>query len=94
VTAVRDFSMSASLKASTVTPGNKAPLVSLTDPAMLLCAQAAAGSTRTNNAVVSPRELFLIDSPPSQVCQRTCVADVSIGRIAGQSAFPAAVKTR
>src|ERR671937_875454 len=35
VTAVRTFSMSAGLAASTVTPGSTAPVVSLTTPAML-----------------------------------------------------------
>jgi hypothetical protein len=36
VTTVRTFSMRAGLAASTVTPGNTAPDVSLTTPAMLL----------------------------------------------------------
>jgi hypothetical protein len=36
VMAVRAFSMSAGLLASTVTPGNTAPLVSLTTPAIAL----------------------------------------------------------
>ena len=38
VTTVRTFSMSAGLAASTVTPGNTAPDVSLTTPAMDACA--------------------------------------------------------
>ena len=45
VTAVRTFSISAGLAASTLTPGSTAPDVSLTDPAMTACASAADGST-------------------------------------------------
>jgi fatty acid/phospholipid biosynthesis enzyme len=47
VTAERVFSMSASLAASTVTPGNTAPLVSFKDPAMLPWARAARGAINT-----------------------------------------------
>src|SRR4051812_36979673 len=45
--AVRTCSMSAGLLTSTWTPGRTAPDVSLTTPAMLLCADAATGSRRT-----------------------------------------------
>jgi hypothetical protein len=47
VTAVRTFSMSAGLAASTVTPGSKAPELSRTSPAMPLacCAHAGAASS-------------------------------------------------
>src|SRR5262245_58668445 len=45
VTAVRFFSMSTSLAASTVTPGSTAPDVSFTRPAIVLCADAVPGRT-------------------------------------------------
>src|SRR4029078_6383992 len=43
VTAVRTFSMSAGLEASTVTPGSTAPDASLATPAMEACAWAEEG---------------------------------------------------
>src|SRR6187431_2589490 len=43
LTAVRTFSISAGLLASTVTPGRIAPEVSLTVPAMTACAAAVVG---------------------------------------------------
>ena len=46
VTAVRTFSMSAGLAASTVTPGMTAPLVSLTTPAMVWANVVAGNRTR------------------------------------------------
>src|SRR5688572_8786936 len=48
VTAVRTFSTSAGLAASTVTPGNTAPVVSLTSPARMACAAATRGTTATS----------------------------------------------
>src|SRR5437667_54140 len=45
VTTVRDFSMSSGLDASTATPGSTAPLVSVTNPAIVLCAAVVRGST-------------------------------------------------
>ena len=52
VTAERTFSISAGLEASTVTPGNTAPEVSRTTPAIEAWANAAAGSNNapTHNA--------------------------------------------
>src|SRR5204863_2392400 len=48
VVALRTFSMSAGLDASTTTPGMIAPVVSLTMPAMLpVCANAVAGINAT-----------------------------------------------
>jgi hypothetical protein len=49
-TAVRTFSMSAGLEASTVTPGSTAPEVSLIEPAMTAWANAAAGRVRRDPA--------------------------------------------
>ncbi len=49
LTAVRVFSMRTGLAASTVTPGNTAPDVSLTTPVIDACANASAGS-RTMHA--------------------------------------------
>jgi hypothetical protein len=47
VTAVRAFSMSTPLDASTVTPGSTAPDVSRTSPAMVAWAKAVEGMTAT-----------------------------------------------
>src|SRR5262249_9090721 len=44
VIAVRVFSISAGLDASTVTPGSTAPVPSFTTPAIATCARAVAGS--------------------------------------------------
>ena len=49
VTADRAPSMSAGLEASTVTPGKTAPVVSVTWPAIALCACAAIGSMLKNS---------------------------------------------
>src|SRR6266853_3331101 len=50
VTAVRIFSISAGLAASTLTPGSTPPDTSFTTPAMTACANAAVGrSTTTAN---------------------------------------------
>src|SRR4030095_1243283 len=54
VVAVRTFSMSAGLAASTVAPGSTAPELSLTTPASVACAQALAG---INNRVITARAL-------------------------------------
>jgi hypothetical protein len=52
VTALRVFSMSAGLEASTVTPGRTAPLVSRTVPEMALaCAQVTTGSMKIANTL-------------------------------------------
>jgi hypothetical protein len=50
VTAIRTFSMSAGLLASTFTPGNTLPVVSFTLPEIpaVPCAAAAAGKVRHN----------------------------------------------
>src|SRR4030095_3686024 len=53
VTAVRVFSISTSLAASTVTPGKTAPEVSLTMPAIVLCADAVDG--RSASRATTPR---------------------------------------
>ena len=46
VMTVLAFSISAGLLASTVTPGSTAPVVSLTTPAIALCASALPGDER------------------------------------------------
>src|SRR6516164_1261341 len=53
VTAVRTFSISAGLEASTVTPGKTAPDGSLTTPAMLLVAWARADAGRSATIIAS-----------------------------------------
>jgi hypothetical protein len=57
--AVRTFSISTSLAASTVTPGSTAPELSLAVPVIAACAYAAAGaasaSAITTNALPNPR---------------------------------------
>src|SRR4051794_20734642 len=55
VTTVRDFSFSTGLDASTVTPGSTAPDASLIVPAICapICADATAGTSRSNNAKVT-----------------------------------------
>src|ERR1051326_6943442 len=67
VVAVRTFSMSAGLAASTVTPGSPAPDASLTTPEIEapLCAPAVAAVSSTSSA--APRLLIdrLIGNPPS-----------------------------
>src|SRR5437762_3559905 len=60
VTTVRDFSISAGLEASTLTPGSTAPEASLTTPEILACPCAFAivgtSTTQTNtNATASRR---------------------------------------
>src|SRR5213594_3398133 len=63
VTAVRTFSISAGLAASTVTPGSTAPDASLTTPLMVACANATTGSNKTNpNA--APTLPILSTAPP------------------------------
>src|SRR5688500_20388338 len=58
VMVVRVFSISASLVASTATPGTGAPDGSLTEPAIAACAKAAAGMP-TNHARMP--SVFIID---------------------------------
>jgi hypothetical protein len=53
VVAVRTFSMSAGLVASTVTPGNTAPEASLTTPAIAPSAWAPLGTGATKNATIA-----------------------------------------
>src|SRR5688572_23628336 len=48
---MRTFSIRAGLAASTVTPGRTPPDGSRTTPTMLLCAEAAAGSSRSADAM-------------------------------------------
>src|SRR5678815_31726 len=59
--------MSAGLLTSTCTPGRTAPDVSLTTPAMLLCADVAAGSRRSPNddAITSRAIRVRLIEPPS-----------------------------
>src|SRR5262245_64049728 len=75
VTTERPFSMRASLLASTLTPGNTAPDVTLTTPAIALCAYVRVGHadmhanvTNTETAV-----LRIISLPPSPTSNRPLV---------------------
>src|SRR4029453_16912985 len=67
VTPVRTFSMRASLLASTLTPGKIAPDVSLTTPAIALCANVRVGDAPTHpNAMNTETASFrIISLPPS-----------------------------
>ena len=56
VTAVRTFSISTSLDASTVTPGSTAPEVSLTTPVMDAWANAATGNKTVDATTITPCE--------------------------------------
>src|SRR5262245_14126611 len=56
-------SMRTSLDASTVTPGNTAPDVSLTTPAIVLCARAAVGSTKIPSATKIVAAIPLLAMP-------------------------------
>src|SRR5713226_1297842 len=59
VTAVRSRSIRTGLLASTVTPGSTAPVVSLTEPAIALCAETDTGtSNATTNAKHAPLSAF------------------------------------
>ena len=61
VVAVLACSIRAGLLASTVTPGSTAPVVSLTKPAMALCASALSGTnvSRANPASTTTATLLL-----------------------------------
>ena len=69
VTTDRVFSISASLAASTVTPGSTAPDVSFTTPTIALCACAAVGHRHTTNAAIAAASICLPRpiSAPSQI---------------------------
>src|SRR6185503_2307872 len=70
VTTDRVFSISTSLPASTVTPGNTAPDVSLTTPTIALCAKLDAGKNATTPAATSaitPALMQVIEIPPYRV---------------------------
>ena len=64
VTAVRTFSMSAGLAASTVTPGRTAPELSRTTPAIDACANATDGAA-TSTATTRHHVLTLYIKLPS-----------------------------
>src|SRR4029078_12519129 len=73
LTAVRTFSISAGLLASTVTPGSMAPEVSLTVPAITACAAALVGrSARKTQTARDPTKLriwhlhVLVDNRPRE----------------------------
>src|SRR5436853_4059952 len=63
----RVLSMRTSLDASTVTPGRTAPDVSLTTPAMVLCARAAAGSIEipSTTQIAAAIPLLVMPLPPN-----------------------------
>ena len=61
VVAARTFSMSAGLLASTVTPGSTAPVASLTEPAITLCAAAPPGnSSRSAQPIVTTKAILVL----------------------------------
>ena len=91
-TTERTFSINAGLDASTVTPGSKAPVASLTAPVMEPWAKARAGRntahTRMNvTSLIDPRIAIsfarplefktLNPTPPSRFCQWDCGYDVA-----------------
>src|SRR5262245_28095152 len=81
VTPVRLFSISAGLAASTVTPGRTAPLVSLTTPAIALCAVARAGSATiddTNMRIRAVRGQADMLPPSNTTRDGTAVHEVTV----------------
>ena len=73
VTAVRAFSISAGLEASTVTPGSTAPDASLTTPVMDACANAVAG-----RKTKKPMATHLDRQSAHEISLRTCIREVRI----------------
>src|SRR5207248_7931183 len=89
VVAERTFSIKAGLLASTVTPGNTAPVASFTVPANALCARAVAGSashasTTTNN--IGIRLLVMPVPPQSRSYRPVCAGDRLMRR--GEGIYP------
>src|SRR5436190_15597046 len=60
--------MSASLAASTVTPGSTAPVESLTLPPIAPCANTAIGRTTIDTSTKAIREIQAVMYPPSTDC--------------------------
>src|SRR4029453_12666428 len=89
VTAVRVFSISTSLAASTVTPGRTAPEVSLTMPAIVLCADAVDGTSASRATTPRARtaNLILIGLSLHQMSRRRTpgCADVTRGPVICQT---------
>src|SRR5215510_7649380 len=65
VTALRVFSISAGLAASTVTPGRMAPEASFTTPVMEAWANATAGTSTSSASAANPTCNFLMHNLPS-----------------------------
>src|SRR4029453_3105963 len=95
--------MSASLVASTVTPGSTAPVVSLTTPVMALWADAVAGQTATHaSPTTNPKATVRIDSSFVEVLQDPLVSGLwrrfCVGRTPwfplGVAGFPTASEER
>src|SRR5215471_435112 len=82
VATLRDFSMSAGLDASTVTPGMTAPVVSLTDPAMATWARPLLANSKTaahdNDAHSTIRLIALTSYGQSRVLGD--LVDLTVGR--------------
>src|SRR5690349_18879406 len=73
----RCFSISAGLAASTVTPGSAPPVVSLTTPAIELCASAWAGNpSPTSNTMNAPAVRDI--APPDWLTDRVHAEDVNV----------------
>src|SRR5688500_5776859 len=73
VTAVRTFSISAALAASTVTPGSTEPDASLTTPLIAACADATTGNNSANpktNPILPMLSTIPSVSRPGQKCRR------------------------
>jgi hypothetical protein len=64
VTAIRTFSISAGLAASTVTPGRTAPEASLTTPLTAACAAAMTGSNNANPKTAPILRILSTRLPP------------------------------
>ena len=77
VTAVRTFSMSAGLAASTVTPGSTPPEASRTVPVSDAWAKAVAGSNKTATSVKHFRAVLIEGVFPFQWSARTGMAAAS-----------------
>src|SRR5918993_366953 len=77
VSAVRTFSISTGLEASTVTPGRTAPDESRTTPAMDACAYAATGVSNpvTSRHNANRKDCFILPPPPSSLFSTVTTAD-------------------
>ena len=87
VTAVRVFSMSDGLEASTVTPGRTAPEASLTTPVRLACARATDGTSSSNPIITHTARHERMNTPFGYIL---LIRDADLGPVVapGRSVAP------